>query len=65
MPMPGAFGQRRPGWPRGNVTPWETAAFTGLGVYTGREQEPRKHVVPAVAESHPANSPWKPLVWVQ
>lgn len=29
----------------------------GLGIHTFREQEPREHVAPAVAESHPANSP--------
>lgn len=34
-------------------------------VHTGREQEPRKHVAPAVAESHSAKSPWRPLAWVQ
>lgn len=63
--MEGTFGRPRPGWPWGNVTPWETAALAGLGTRTGREQEPRKHVAPAVAESHLAKSPWKPLVWVQ
>lgn len=60
----GMFGWR-PGWPWGNVTPWETAVLAGLCVCAGIEQEPRKHVAPAVAEPHAAKSPWRPLVWVQ
>lgn len=63
--MEGMFEWQRPGWPWENTTPWESAVLAGLGVCTSREQKPRTHMAPAVAESHPAKSPWRPLVWVQ